>query len=129
MVRAIALTVVLLGHSWQGRPIKAVEVGNPHGTRVVVFGEIHGDETAGIPIAQALERLRPRDLDLWIVPELNPDGVALDTRKNAHGVDLNRNFPVRWRRMGGVYESGPRPLSERESRIARALDRAPRIRT
>lgn len=121
MVRAIALTVVLLGHSWQGRPVKAVEVGNPHGTRVVVFGEIHGDETGGIPIAQALERLRPRDLDLWIVPELNPDGVALDTRKNAHGVDLNRNFPVRWRRMGGVYESGPRPLSERESRIARAL--------
>ena len=118
---AVALAVVLLGHSWQGRPITAVEVGNPHGTRVVVFGEIHGDETGGISIARALERLRPRDLDLWIVPELNPDGVALDTRKNAHGVDLNRNFPVRWRRMGGVYESGPRPLSERESRIARAL--------
>ena len=98
-----------------------MEVGNPHGTRVVVFGEIHGDEAGGIPVAQALERLHPRDLDLWIVPELNPDGIALDTRKNAHGVDLNRNFPVRWRRMGGVYESGPRPLSERESRIARAL--------
>ena len=121
LASAVALAVVLLGHSWQGRPITAVEVGNPHGTRVVVFGEIHGDETGGIPIARALERLRPRDLDLWIVPELNPDGVALDTRKNAHGVDLNRNFPVRWRRMGGVYESGPRPLSERESRIARAL--------
>jgi len=121
LVRAIALAAVVLGHSWQGRPITAVEVGNPHGTRVVVFGEIHGDETGGIPVAQALERLHPRDLDLWIVPELNPDGIALDTRKNGHGVDLNRNFPVRWRRMGGVYESGPRPLSERESRIARAL--------
>jgi murein peptide amidase A len=117
----MALTAVLLGHSWQGRPIEAIEVGNPHGTRVVVVGEIHGDETGGIPVALALERLHPSDLDLWIVPELNPDGVALHTRKNAHGVDLNRNFPVRWRRMGGVYESGPRPLSERESRIARAL--------
>jgi protein MpaA len=112
---------VLLGHSWQGRPIAAVEVGNPHGIRVLVVGEIHGDETGGLPIAAALEKLHPSDLDLWIVPELNPDGVALGTRKNAHGVDLNRNFPWRWRPMGGVYESGPRPLSEREARIAHAL--------
>jgi protein MpaA len=121
LVKALALTVVLLGHSWQGRPIDAIEVGNPHGTRVLVVGCIHGDEQGGIPIARALEKLAPHDLDLWIVPVLNPDGVAADTRKNAHGVDLNRNFPWRWRRMGGVYESGPRPLSERESRIAHAL--------
>lgn len=112
---------MLLGHSWQGRPIRAFEVGNPHGTPVLVVGCIHGNEQGGIPIALALEKLAPRDLDLWIVPDLNPDGVAADTRKNAHGVDLNRNFPVRWRPMGGVYESGPRPLSERESRIAHAL--------
>jgi protein MpaA len=121
LVRAIALAVVLLGHSWQGRPIKAVEVGNPQGTRVLVVGCIHGNEQGGIPIALALERLAPRDLDLWIVPVLNPDGVAADSRQNAHGVDLNRNFPWRWRPMGGVYESGPGPLSERESRIAHAL--------
>jgi protein MpaA len=112
---------VLLGRSWQGRPIRAVEVGNPAGTPVLVVGCIHGNETAGIAIAWALERTAPRDLDLWIVPDLNPDGVAADTRRNAHGVDLNRNFPWRWRRMGGVYESGPRPLSEREARIAHAL--------
>jgi protein MpaA len=121
LVRALALTVVLLGHSWQGRPIHAVEVGNPHGTPVLVVGCIHGNEQGGIPIALALEKLAPHDLDLWIVPDLNPDGVAADTRKNAHGVDLNRNFPWRWRPMGGVYQSGPRPLSERESRIAHAL--------
>jgi len=112
---------VLLGRSWQGRAIRAVEVGNPSGRRVLVVGCIHGNETAGIAIAQALERLSPHDLDLWIVPDLNPDGVAADTRQNAHGVDLNRNFPWRWRSMSGVYESGPRPLSEREARIARTL--------
>lgn len=111
----------MLGRSWQGRPIEAVEVGDPSGTRVLVFGSIHGNETGGIAIARALERLSPHGLDLWIVPDLNPDGVAAGTRQNSHGVDLNRNFPVRWRPMSGVYESGPRPLSERETRIAHTL--------
>ena len=112
---------VLLGRSWQGRPIRAVEVGNPSGTPVLVVGCIHGNETGGIRVARALERLSPGDLDLWVVPDLNPDGVAAGTRRNAHGVDLNRNFPSRWRRLDGVYESGPRPLSEREARVAQAL--------
>lgn len=112
---------VQLGRSWQGRPIEAIEVGNPSGTPVLVVGCIHGNETAGIRIADALARLEPTDLDLWIVPVLNPDGVAAGTRKNAHGVDLNRNFPWHWQPMGGVYESGPRPLSEREARIAHTL--------
>jgi protein MpaA len=78
-----------------------------------------GTRRAG-PRSRALERLAPRDLDLWIVPE-NPDGVAADRRQNAHGVELNRNFPWHWRPSGGVDESGPHPLSEREARIAHAL--------
>ena len=110
-----------LGRSWQGRPIEAVEVGNPSGRRVLVVGAVHGNETAGIAITHALERLSPARLDLWIIPDLNPDGVAAGTRQNSRGVDLNRNFPWRWRPMGGVYASGPHPLSEREARIAHAL--------
>jgi protein MpaA len=117
----LLLAVSLLGRSVDGRPIQVVRVGNPHGTPVLVVGVIHGNETAGLAIARALERVAPKDLDLWVVPDLNPDGVAAGTRGNAHGVDLNRNFPWRWRRMGGVYESGPRPLSEREARVARGL--------
>ena len=112
---------VLLGRSWQGRPITAFEVGNPGGIRVLVFGCVHGTETGGISIARALKRISPHDLDLWIVPDLNPDGVAAGSRQNAHGVDLNRNFPRRWRPMSGVFASGPRPLSEREAQIAHAL--------
>ena len=112
---------VVLGRSWQSRPISTIEVGNPAGTRVLVIGCVHGNETGGIAVARALERLAPRDLDLWVVPDLNPDGVAAGTRQNAHGVDLNRNFPWRWRPMGGVYESGPRPLSEPEARIAHEM--------
>ncbi len=114
---------VLLGRSWQGRPIQAIEVGARSGVPVLVFGCIHGDETAGIAVVDALERLSPDDLDLWIVPDLNPDGVAAGTRGNAHGVDLNRNFPWRWRPLRGAYASGPHPLSEREARIAYALIR------
>jgi protein MpaA len=112
VVAPASARTVLLGRSWQGRPIRAVEVGNRSGTRVLVVGCIHGNETAGIAIAGALERLAPSDLDLWVVPDLNSDGVAAGTRQNAHGVDLNRNFPWHWRPMSGVYASGPRPLSE-----------------
>jgi protein MpaA len=115
--------VTLLGRSVEGRAITAVEVGDPAGTRVLVVGCVHGNEPAGIAVAKQLERLSPVGVDLWIVPDLNPDGRAADTRGNAHGVDLNRNFPFRWRPMGGVYESGPRPLSEPESRIAYRLIR------
>jgi murein peptide amidase A len=111
----------LLGRSVEGRGIAAVEVGDPTGTRVLVVGCVHGNEPAGIAVARRLAQVSPRGVDLWIVPDVNPDGVAANTRGNAHGVDLNRNFPYRWRPMGGVYESGPRPLSEPEARIAYRL--------
>jgi len=112
---------LLLGRSVDGRPIQAIRVGDTSGTRVLVIGAVHGNETAGIAVARVLAGLSPRGVDLWIVPDLNPDGVAAGTRQNAHGVDLNRNFPYRWRRQAGVYASGPRPLSEREARIAYGL--------
>jgi len=93
VVAPASARTVLLGRSSQGRPIRAVEVGNPSGTRVLVVGCIHGNERAGIAIADALARLAPHDLDLWIVPDLNPDGVAVGTRQNAHGVDPTATSP------------------------------------
>ena len=111
----------LLGRSVQGRSIVAYEVGDPAGIPVLVVGCIHGNEPAGIAVARYLLHNPPAGLDLWIVPVLNPDGRAHNTRGNAHGVDLNRNFPYRWRRLGGVYYSGRRPLSEVEARIAHSL--------
>jgi protein MpaA len=113
---------LFLGRSVDGRPIVAYEVGDTDSqVRELVVGCIRGDERAGVAIARRLERASPQGVDLWIIPVLNPDGAARDPRGNAHGVDLNRNFPWRWRPLGGVFYSGPRPLSEPESRIAYRL--------
>jgi protein MpaA len=115
----------LLGESFQGRPIRVFHRGDPDEIRVLVAGCIHGDECAGVRIAKRLRTGRPRSfLDLWILPSLNPDGRAAHTRQNARGVDLNRNFPYRWRRgPRGRYYPGRRPASERETRIAMGLIR------
>jgi protein MpaA len=116
---------VVLGRSEQGRPIVAWETGDPKAKRrVLVVGCIHGNEPAGIAIANAVTRARvPARTDVWVIPDLNPDGVAAGTRQNGRGVDLNRNFPYLWQPLSGTYYSGPRALSERESRIAYTLIR------
>jgi protein MpaA len=119
------LTVaVVIGHSVQHRAITVVHVAGT-GPRILVVGCIHGNEPAGIAIVQALERTHPK-ADLWLVPVLNPDGLAAGTRQNAHGVDLNRNFPSLWQHFGhpgSTYYSGPKPFSEPETRAARDLIR------
>jgi murein peptide amidase A len=123
----------LVGRSVQTRAITAVQIGDPAGTRVaLVVGVIHGDERAGLRIIRAIKReaaARAGALagtQLWAIATVNPDGLRGHTRKNSHGVDLNRNFPYRWR--GNVphssgYYPGPRPASEPETRAVMAFVR------
>ena len=117
---------MVLGRCVQGRAIEAVVLG-PANARapVLVVGCIHGDEPAGIAVADRLAHARtPPQSGIWIIRDLNPDGVAARTRQNAHQVDLNRNFPYAWRPIGAPGDpqyAGPRALSEPESRIAHTL--------
>jgi protein MpaA len=118
--------VVLVGHSARGRAITARVVGSRTAKRrILVVGCIHGNECAGLRIVHALARSRPvKDVQLWLVGELNPDGTAAGTRQNAHGVDLNRNFPYQWRPVSDpTYYAGPRAASEPETRAAIGLVR------
>jgi protein MpaA len=123
----------VLGRSVQKRAITAVQVGEPAGTRVaLVVGVIHGDERAGLRIVRAIKREAGAHAgalagtQLWAIATVNPDGLRAHTRKNSHGVDLNRNFPYRWRgnlpHSSGYYP-GPRPASEPETRAVVAFVR------
>jgi murein peptide amidase A len=116
----------VFGHSVRGRPLVAWSFGSPLARRtVLVVGCIHGNECAGLAITTALRNEPvPSGVQLWVVPEMNPDGTAADTRQNADGVDLNRNFPYLWQRITDpTYDSGPRPASEPETRAAISLVR------
>ena len=125
---ALILAALPVGHSVDGRAIRPVVLGDPAAAhRVLVVGCIHGSETAGIPIVRRLVTAgAPAGTEIVAVAAVNPDGCARGTRQNAHGVDLNRNFPSNWSaigRRGDLQYSGPRPLSEPESRFAVALIR------
>jgi murein peptide amidase A len=125
-LRLLVDRATTFGYSVQGRPLRVTETGNPASAhRVLIVGSIHGNELAGDQIAAALQAAVPRpDADLWIVPQLNPDGAVAATRQNAHGVDLNRNFPFHWQSLGSrgsLDYSGSRALSEPESVAAADL--------
>ncbi|CAI9409450.1 M14 family zinc carboxypeptidase [Nocardioides sp. T2.26MG-1] len=109
----------VIGHSVQGRPIKAFRLGERGGPKVLLISTMHGNEGHTRRILESLRDGRQiHGLNLWVLPVYNPDGLARHTRKNARGVDLNRNFPYRWADLDGTYESGPRPGSEPETRAA-----------
>ena len=112
---AYASTVI--GHSVGGRPIVAWHLGETRKPKVVLIAGMHGNEPAPTAILRSLRDGKSvHGIDLWVVPAYNPDGLARGTRRNARGVDLNRNYPYHWAPLGGSYYSGPKPASEPETR-------------
>ena len=117
----------VIGTSIQGRPLEAIRMGDPKGFTVAVIGVIHGNEEAGLLITDELVNMQiPKGVNLWVIPSINPDGTALDRRGNANRVDLNRNFPHGWARIGqpGYWQyAGPNRASEPETKAIIAFFR------
>jgi hypothetical protein len=91
-----------VGESVQGRPLYAVHAGDGPVT-VLAWSQMHGDEsTASMALLDILTWIAAPDEDplrdrllqsvtLTLVPVLNPDGAELFQRRNAVGVDINRD--------------------------------------
>ncbi len=87
---------------------------------VLIIGVFHGDEPDGeYLINRYLSERSDTKNRLLFIPCLNPDGKAANTRTNANGVDLNRNFPAKnWKKnQKDDYFGGEEPASEDETRF------------
>lgn len=80
-----------IGASSQGRTIWAEHWGAPTGAQVLVLGQVHGDECAPAWFVRAVRESPPTTFGIWLVPTINPDGLAAHTRLTAQGIDPNRD--------------------------------------
>lgn len=92
------------GLSMEGRPIYSVHIGTGK-TKVLLWSQMHGDEpTATAALMDVFNFLAADDmafaayrktvlsrLTLIFLPMLNPDGAEAYERRNALGIDLNRD--------------------------------------
>ena len=99
---ANTLRVAEIGRSGEGRALRSVSFGSG-ATRVLMWSQMHGDEsTATMALADlyAFVERNPRhpvartildNLIVTTIPMLNPDGAQRFQRRNAYGVDINRD--------------------------------------
>jgi hypothetical protein len=108
--------VEILGYSVANRPIWAIHITDNVGVdedepEFKYIATMHGDEVVGTKMTMNLAYLLLSnyysgsadpdlveivdEIDLWLVPLMNPDGYdrGSRTRYNNNGVDLNRDFP------------------------------------
>ncbi|MGE5813148.1 MAG: M14 metallopeptidase family protein, partial [Acidobacteriota bacterium] len=91
-----------VGASVEGRSINMLTAGDG-AFRVLLWSQMHGDEptatSALFDIFEYLHRHRAEpvadrilsNLTLYVVPMLNPDGAERFQRRNAQGIDINRD--------------------------------------
>ena len=85
-----------IGHSCQGRPLTLHFTGSAQAAnRVLVIAGQHGDERIARRAAERwLERFRGEDVHVAALLDANPDGACGRQRRNADGVDLNRDHQL-----------------------------------
>lgn len=110
--------VETIGASREERPIRALVLTNLSlgGLKIAPFydGGHHANELEGIESTLMLADYLLANYDrnatirsyldryeIWIVPVVNPDGYVLQTRGNAMGVNLNRNYDIDWGNPAG----------------------------
>jgi predicted deacylase len=134
------LTPTTIGYSALGRPLEVYRFGDGPIERLIVAGIHGGYEWNTVALAEELigyldahPEAVPPDITLSILHLLNPDGYARSRaasgRANAHGVDLNRNWPSNWQAdwsRSGCWDYSPvtggaRPASEPETQALMAF--------
>ena len=102
------LSLEVFGQSVEGRDLFVMKAGqedqNPDGEklRILIFAQQHGNEQSGkeaallliTGIANGRHNGWFKQVELWIVPQLNPDGSENNERRNADGIDMNRDHVV-----------------------------------
>jgi len=88
-----------IGRSAEGRAIHLLAVGSG-ARRVLLWSQMHGDEPSATPalldvadhlLSDAGAGAALDELTLLMVPMLNPDGAERGSRRNAQGIDVNRD--------------------------------------
>lgn len=98
-----------VGKTVEGRPLRAIFAGNPD-RRIVLIGAVHVSESGPeliLPAVEGILKDNPellKEVGIAALPCMTLDqrnvllstGHTLYMRKNANGVDLNRNFNADW---------------------------------
>lgn len=82
--------------------IKAIPARSESPLRVMIFAQQHGNEQSSKEAALLIIRDLARgmhshwleNMEIWIVPQVNPEGADENQRRNAGGIDLNRDHVV-----------------------------------
>jgi hypothetical protein len=88
--------VKILGKSIEGRSISMISIGTGK-INILLWSQMHGDEsTATMAIFDIFNYLKDnkeilKNITLHFIPMLNPDGAEKFTRRNAIGIDINRD--------------------------------------
>ncbi len=93
-----------VGESFKNRPLYLLKTGQGS-TKVFLWSQMHGDEpTATMALFDLFnfflktdkfddtKKLILEKCTLYFLPMVNPDGAEVFTRRNAQGIDINRDF-------------------------------------